>query len=456
MGAKLKGQSLKLIFFEYLISTGVFLLVSTGISVTAFMCMYTTGLIIPANYTENKILENREKIAGTNSFDKKMIPEYSSYLFISKDGQIISSSMSKEEQDKALGFHYNKDTDNAVYNTYIEIIRNDGYCIIHYSLKPHYTNRFMETYFPNANILFGLILLIMSMLSIFIVTLIWAKYLAGQLSSMLSAAEKIAERNLDFDMKYSGVKEFNTVLKGLEDMKTALKNSLIKEWRQEENRKNQITALTHDLKTPLSIIQGNAQLLQNTDITKEQGEYIHYIIKNGRRISDYIHELLIMSRTEDLSEYNPKELDMKQAAYQLADAAEEIMSVNQITLKIKTDVDNGLLSVDMALLERALQNILNNAVENSPDNTEVDLVMKTSEGFFEITVADNGSGFSEVDLTHAKEKFYRGDSGRRSTVNYGIGLFVTEQIIKLHGGTVSLKNRDNGRGACVTLKIPAL
>ena len=314
----------------------------------------------------------------------------------------------------------------------------------------------METYFPNANILFGLILLIMSMLSIFIVTLLWAKYLAGQLSSMLSAAEKIAERNLDFDMKYSGVKEFNTVLKGLEDMKTALKNSLIKEWRQEENRKNQITALTHDLKTPLSIIQGNAQLLQNTDITKEQGEYIHYIIKNGRRISDYIHELLIMSRTEDLSEYNPKELDMKQAAYQLADAAEEIMSVNQITLKIKTDVDNGLLSVDMALLERALQNILNNAVENSPDDTEVDLVIKTSEGFFEITVADNGSGFSEVDLTHAKEQFYRGDSGRRSTVNYGIGLFVTEQIIKLHGGTVSLKNRENDRGACVTLKIPAL
>ena len=82
--------------------------------------------------------------------------------------------------------------------------------------------------------------------------------------------------------------------------------------------------------------------------------------------------------------------------------------------------------------------------------------MKTSEGFFEITVADNGSGFSEVDLTHAKEQFYRGDSGRRSTVNYGIGLFVTEQIIKLHGGTVSLKNRENDRGACVTLKIPAL
>ncbi|MTV64584.1 histidine kinase dimerization/phospho-acceptor domain-containing protein, partial [Streptococcus pneumoniae] len=81
--------------------------------------------------------------------------------------------------------------------------------------------------------------------------------------------------------------EFNDVLNSLDIMKKALSDSLRENWIKEENKRSQISALMHDLKTPVSIVQGNAELLKVTDLTDEQKDYVEYIIKNSTRISDY-------------------------------------------------------------------------------------------------------------------------------------------------------------------------
>lgn len=454
MGIKLKGRSLKIIFLEYLISVGIVLILSFGLVILMFNTMYSLGFILPADYTENQIYERKNAIANTETFDKNLIPDNASYLLISKDGNIITSSMSKDEEDRAIRYYNNERVYNTPSYSYIEILRNDGYCIIQYSVKPYFTNKFMAKYFPNVNVVYVSILILVSLLNTLVVTIVWAKYLVKQLSPIFAASEKISEQTLDFDLHYSRVKEFNEVLFSLEKMRNALQESLIKEWIQEENKQKQISALIHDLKTPVSIVQGNAELLKKTSVTEDQSIYIDYILRNSNRISEYIKTLLIMNKNSNAIEYQPQSLAVKTVSEQLVTVSKELMSINSNNLKTNVVVEDGIMSVDLKLLERALQNVLANSIENNNGIVTLELNLKTVDEFLEISVLDNGKGFSDIDLIHAKEQFYRGDYSRHSATNYGIGLFITEQIIKLHGGSVILKNREACRGAEVKFILP--
>ena len=454
MGIKLKGRSLKIIFLEYLISVGIVLILSFGLVILMFTTMYSLGFILPADYTENQIYERKNAIANTETFDKNLIPDNASYLLISKDGNIITSSMSKDEEERAIRYYHNERVYNTPSYSYMEILRNDGYCIIQYSVKPYFTNKFMAKYFPNVNVVYVSILILVSLLNTLVVTIVWAKYLVKQLSPIFAASEKISEQTLDFDLHYSRVKEFNEVLFSLEKMRNALQESLIKEWIQEENKQKQISALIHDLKTPVSIVQGNAELLKKTSVTEDQSIYIDYILRNSNRISAYIKTLLIMNKNSNATEYQPQSLAVKTVSEQLVTVSKELMSINSNNLKTNVVVEDGIMSVDLKLLERALQNVLTNSIENNNGIVTLELNIKTVDEFLEISVLDNGKGFSDIDLIHAKEQFYRGDYSRHSATNYGIGLFITEQIIKLHGGSVILKNREACRGAEVKFILP--
>lgn len=454
MGIKLKGRSLKIIFLEYLISVGIVLILSFGLVILMFTTMYSLGFILPADYTENQIYERKNAIANTETFDKNLIPDNASYLLISKDGNIITSSMSKDEEDRAIRYYNNERVYNTPSYSYIEILRNDGYCIIQYSVKPYFTNKFMAEYFPNVNAVYVSILILVSLLNTLVVTIVWAKYLVKQLSPIFAASEKISEQTLDFELHYSRVKEFNEVLFSLEKMRDALQESLIKEWIQEENKQKQISALIHDLKTPVSIVQGNAELLKKTSVTEDQSIYIDYILRNSNRISEYIKTLLIMNKNSNATEYQPQSLAVKTVSEQLVTVSKELISINSNNLKTNVVVEDGIMSVDLKLLERALQNVLANSIENNNGIVTLELNLKTVDEFLEISILDNGKGFSDIDLIHAKEQFYRGDYSRHSATNYGIGLFITEQIIKLHGGSVILKNREACRGAEVKFILP--
>ena len=395
MGIKLKGQSLRIIFLEYLISVGIVLFLSLGLVILMFTTMYSLGFILPADYTENQIYERKNAIANTETFDKNLIPDNASYLLISKDGNIITSSMSKDEEERAIRYYNNERVYNTPSYSYMEILRNDGYCIIQYSVKPYFTNKFMAKYFPNVNAVYLSIIILVSLLNTLVVTIVWAKYLVKQLS-----------------------------------------------------------ALIHDLKTPVSIVQGNAELLKKTSVTEDQSIYIDYILRNSNRISEYIKTLLIMNKNSNAAEYQPQSLVVKAVSEQLVTVSKELMSINSNNLKTNVVVEDGIMSVDLKLLERALQNVLTNSIENNNGIVTLELNIKTVDKFLEISVLDNGKGFSDIDLIHAKEQFYRGDYSRHSATNYGIGLFITEQIIKLHGGSVILKNREACHGAEVKFILP--
>ena len=453
MELKSKGKSLKNILFKYLLSIGLGLAISV-LSILAFIsASYKFKCIFPANYTESLILEKRTDIATSKNFEKSLLPDNTSYLFLSKDEKVIETNMNKNIKDLAFNYHKRSAYSNANLS-FMEIQRSDGYVLVAYDLKPFYKSPWMQKNLPQINVLLLILLIIFCFISIITITLIWAKKISKELNPLIEASEEIRRQNLDFQIKKSNVQEFNVILESLEKIKLGLSESLRTNWREEEKKRNQISALSHDIKTPVSIIKGNSELLGETNLTEEQQTYLNYIRKNTNRISKYIETLMLVNKSNQANELNLLEIKTEKFVENIEKLAKEFTSTYKLNLLEDISYDDDFLIVDLKNFERAFLNILSNAEENSPKNSTIKLIIYSKSEKLQISILDQGHGFTGEDLLYATDQFYQGDKSRHSKENYGIGLFVAEQIIKMHGGSLVLENRTDTKGAKVTILLP--
>lgn len=448
-----KGQSLKNILFKYLLSIGLGLAISVLLILAFISASYQFKWIFPANYTENLILEKRTDIATSKKFEKSLLPDDASYLFLSKDEKVIETNMNKNIQD--IAFNYHKGSVNSNSNlSFMEIQRSDGYVLVAYDLKPFYKSPWMQKNLPQINVLLLILLIIFCLISVITITLIWAKKISKELNPLLEASEEIGKQNLDFQVKKSNIQEFNVILDSLEKMKVGLSESLRTNWREEEKKRNQISALSHDIKTPLSIIKGNSELLGETNLTEEQQTYLNYIRKNTSRIDKYIQTLMLVNKSNQANELNFTQIRAKEFVENIEKLVKEFTSTYKLNLLEDINYDDDFLIVDLKNFERAFLNILSNAEEQSPKSSTIKLIICSKTDKLQISILDQGHGFSSEDLLYATDQFYQGDKSRHSKENYGIGLFVAEQIIKMHGGSLILENRTDKVGAKVSILLP--
>lgn len=448
-----KGQSLKNILFKYLLSIALGLVISVGLIIAFISASYQFKCIFPANYTENLILEKRTDIATSKKFEKSLLPDNTSYLFLSKDEKVIETNMNKNIQD--IAFNYHKGSGNSNSNlSFMEIQRSDGYVLVAYDLKPFYKSPWMQKNLPQINVLLLILLIIFCFISIITITLIWAKKISKELNPLIEASEEIRKQNLDFQVKKSNVQEFNVILESLEKIKLGLSESLKTNWREEEKKRNQISALSHDIKTPVSIIKGNSELLGETNLTEEQQTYLNYIRKNTSRIDKYIQTLMLVNKSNQANELNFTQIRAKEFVENIEKLAKEFTSTYKLNLLEDINYDDDFLIVDLKNFERAFLNILSNAEEQSPKNSTIKLIICSKADKLQISTLDQGHGFTDEDLLYATDQFYQGDKSRHSKENYGIGLFVAEQIIKMHGGNLVIENRTDTIGAKVTILLP--
>lgn len=448
-----KGQSLQLVFLKYLLSVALGLAVSAGLSLFLFTMAYRLNGIVPADATEQLILRNKTKIAQAEPFDPTLIPENVGYVYLADDGRLVSSNMSAVERKKAVAF-LRGEVMSMPSSAYMEIERRGGVVVTHYTLKPRYTNPWMEAHFPPVNYFFAALTASLCFLSAMTITAIWARRLTKQLTPMIEASEEIAKQNLDIEIGTSTIKEFNGVLNALEKMKIALNRSLRENWEEEAKRKNQISSLAHDLKTPVAIIQGNAELLKETKLSDEQRGYVDFIAKNSTRISAYAHALVQVNQSSASKELDLERVRIPALAEEIGALAREIAVAHGRPIEESIHTGDGFVSVDYKQLERGVQNLLMNTIQYAPETSAVELFITTRENFLEITIGDRGPGFSDEDLIRASEPFYRGDKSRHGSTHYGLGLYTAKTVAELHHGSLRLTNRSSGQGAMVTLMLP--
>ena len=264
---------------------------------------------------------------------------------------------------------------------------------------------------------------------------------------------------MDFEISYNGDNELGSLCVAFNEMKGALEESLVSQWRLEQVRHEEMEALAHDLKTPFSLIQAYAEaLLEWETLAEKEEHYLKVITENARRGAGMVRELLYAIELEvmslDLTKESvnvPTYLRQKQASY-WALAAQKGMDF-QVRVAESGNVDL-IVELDLTKLDRILDNILSNSFRYTPEGGVIELAAQIGDQWVEFTVCDTGKGFSSEESVHLFDKFYRGDAARTSgTGGSGLGLYTVKGLVEQQGGTIRAFNGVNG-GACIQFALP--
>ncbi len=299
--------------------------------------------------------------------------------------------------------------------------------------------------------------MMVSILLIFVVlTFFYANKLRQQLRPILRATEKISHQDLDFQTSQSTIKEFNQVLSGLDHMRVALRESLMENWKAEQDKQNQISALTHDLKTPLTVARGNAELLAMTSLDENQTDLLEHFQKGIAQVDAYVKELSELNKMSLKKTLTLEEIPVKEFVEDIYDQTLSLAQTKQINVVFdKKEIEKETIgNWDRSLLNRAFMNIVSNAVEHTPSGSQLLLTARVEDDEFKFICLDSGHGFSLESLEKATQLFYQEDKSRQSRNHSGLGLTIANDIIRLHHGGLALSNDDNTHGAKVTITLP--
>lgn len=447
-----RNSSITLFFLKYLMGFSLAIIILAIVTVFSLSLAINNGIVLPANYTEQEIIRLKDTLSSSSEFKKELIPFTSTYAILSKEGIILETNMSNRTLS-ILKDSIDRD-DNLPKNKYYIIDRDDGSrIIIRYDINAHFANPQLHKLFPKPEVL----LLGFSVLGTVIIGIViayrFSKRLKTELAPLNEATEYIQNRELDFVIKSSKIREINEVLESLNRLKSSLASSLNEQWQIERNKKSQISAIAHDLKTPLTIIKGNSELLLESDLNENDVELLNYIQRSSVRIEEYIKILMDVSSSYTSDNLNLKEFNPKDLVYEIEiDAKAMCKTKNLIFDLVESNLPKSFYG-DRMLIFRAISNVISNAAEYSRENDTITMEVKSlkSNGMA-FTIIDRGYGFSPEELKYATTEFYTSQK-ERSGKHYGLGLYMAKKAAEKHGGNINIVNNENFNGATVSIEF---
>lgn len=453
MGMK-KTISLKASFWKFLCMLLIGLIGAVAIPFSLILAGTSTGLITYADYSERCTKDLAPVIAATPDLADVQLPMSCEYLVLDKNYQVTETTLAGDDLDRAMEYAISGKINSNLNKQYLFVTRKNEYVVLQYYIGSQFTNEWLYEHFPSPEILLYIFIAINCIAVCVILTAKFAKNMRTQLSPLFEATRQVAEQNLDFEVGHSKIKEFEDVLCSFANMKDNLKISLEKQWNAEQLQREQIAALAHDLKTPLTVIQGNIDLINETELDDEQRLYADYITESSSQISIYIKTLIDISRTVAGYQLHLEEIDISGYMGQIEAQANSLCLAKGICLHMEKEVDLGIFKTDKLLLERAIMNVISNAVDYSPPLGTIYVTTQKVDRFLHISITDEGNGFTSEAIHHAQEQFFMGDKSRTSNMHFGMGLYITNSIIKQHNGQLILSNSKKTGGAQVIIKIP--
>lgn len=453
MGMK-KTTSLKASFWKFLCMLLIGLIGAVAIAFSLILAGTSTGLITYADYSERCTKDLAPVIAATPDLADVQLPMGCEYLVLDKNYQVTETTLEGDDLDRAMEYAISGQINTNLNKQYLLVTRENEYVVLQYYIGSQFTNEWLYEHFPSPEILLYIFIAINCIAVCVILTAKFAKNMRAQLSPLFEATAEVSKQNLDFEVGHAKIKEFEDVLASFSDMKDNLKISLERQWKTEQTQKEQIAALAHDLKTPLTVIQGNADLLTETNLDDEQRLYAGYVVESSGQMQSYIQTLIDISRAAVGYQLHIESIDLPAFMQHLFGYMESLCRTKEIRLQMNTVSLPQMLKFDRVLIERAIMNVISNGLDYSPQGGTLYVDVQSNNGFVEISVTDEGTGFSKEALCHAQERFYMGDQSRNSKLHFGMGLYITNSIMEQHNGQLILENSKETGGAKVTMKLP--
>lgn len=296
------------------------------------------------------------------------------------------------------------------------------------------------------------------LLAFFIVGYAMRKLILKPLETMSLAVRQVAEGDLEVRLPKSAITEISVVYSGIQKMTESLSESIHKQIKSEEERRFIITAVAHDLRTPLFALQGYLEGLEKgiADSPDKQAKYLAVCKEKAAQLARLVEELFAFTKTEYLkSDLQKEAINLSVLLQRSIDSLNPSAKQKNIAL-IPAHFDNDcMIKGDSYLLERALDNVLDNAVRYTPHAGKIFIECYKDDSQVVFTVHDTGKGFSSEEIPRVFDALYRGEASRnRSNGGTGLGLTIAQGIVRKHGGDLVADNHPEG-GAWLKGRIPA-
>jgi two-component system sensor histidine kinase VanS len=278
------------------------------------------------------------------------------------------------------------------------------------------------------------------------IAFVYSRRLAKPIVAISKVSRKMSSVDLSSRCDVERTDEIGDLARDLNSMAEKLQADFERERRQEKQRRDLFTAISHELKTPITILKGEiGGMIDNIGVYKDRDTYLQNAFKTTEQMEYLVREILTVSRLETKEiRLALGELDMSVAVNDFCQKYEDLASSQNVALVCYCE-DGLFAKADKLQIQSAISNIISNAIFHSPQGEMVNVQLVKSDGAGVLTVENTGH-INEADLENLFEPFYRGEKSRnRYTGGSGLGLYIVKRILEMHGFSFNI--------ACVDGKV---
>ena len=277
----------------------------------------------------------------------------------------------------------------------------------------------------------------------------YRKKLREPITQLQNGVERIQEDNLDFHIEYDGDDELGRLCCSMEKMRRELRQKHKALWESLEQRKLLNASVSHDLRTPITVLKGYLDYLEkNIPQDKLTEDMLLDTVSSMQgavnRLELYVESVRDIEKIENI-EIEKRSENVKLLLNELRSNVRQLAGNKEII--ISNDITVDKIQIDKGVFFRILENLLQNALRYAEEQVSINLSHK--KDFLILTIKDDGKGFSAADLEKATTVFYSNDKEKQ---HFGIGLSVCKILCEKHGGLLYVGNQKE-KGACVTAKL---
>jgi signal transduction histidine kinase len=278
------------------------------------------------------------------------------------------------------------------------------------------------------------------------------------LEELVEASGRLAAGDLETRVKIGGLSETAALGAAFNEMAAELQRRAGERDQLETMKDEFVLTASHELRSPLTSVQGFAELLmlERDKLSPKQADTVEIILDNTRHLVRLLNDLL------DLARSDAGRLTIKPAPTGVASLVEDAVRTMRSQTEaarqaLRSEIERDLpaVNVDRDRIRQVLVNLLTNAHEYSPEGATIEVTAVHHNSAIEIAVSDDGPGMAEDQLEHIFERFTRGDAGLTQHVGgTGLGLAISKSLVELHGGTIGA-NSAPGHGSTFRVLLPA-
>jgi len=285
----------------------------------------------------------------------------------------------------------------------------------------------------NLDTISSLVLLIGGLIGIG-VAIILSLYLTRPLRRLSDGASEFARRNFGYRIEPSGSQEFQQVAHAMNQMAEELEES-------DRLRKNLVADIAHELRTPLSVLEGSTRAIIDDVYPLEKSEIMHIYDQTRllHRLVNDLHELTLADANR--LPLNKQPTDIRKLVQGVVDIFTPIAESTGLDVTVKFEGNLRPITVDEFRITQVIHNLLVNALHHTPADGLISVQTVAKDGGIHINVHDTGVGIPAEDLPYIFERFYRADKSRnRERGGTGLGLAISKAIIEAHNGTITAES----------------